>query len=104
MRLLLIDADIIIISSCRFLFRDLCYKKPISDHIKPGAIVTDVGSVKKSLIKISEKLLPKALILFLGIQLQEQKIQDQKQDLKDCLKVVIVLLNSQLKKCKQRVY
>ena len=51
------DADIIIIGVPVEAFSSVI--KRISGHVKPGAIVTDVGSVKKSLIKISEKLLPK---------------------------------------------
>ena len=50
------DADIIIIGVPVEAFSSVI--KRISGHVKPGAIVTDVGSVKKSLIKISEKLLP----------------------------------------------
>ena len=51
------DADIIIIGVPVEAFSSVINK--ISNHLKPGAIVTDVGSVKKSLIKVSEKVLSK---------------------------------------------
>ena len=49
------DADVIIIGVPVEAFASVI--KKISKFLKPGAILTDVGSVKKSLIKISEKLL-----------------------------------------------
>ncbi len=50
------DADIIIIGVPVKAFSSVI--KKIACHLKTGAIVTDVGSVKKSLVKISEKVLP----------------------------------------------
>ena len=51
------DADIIVVGVPVEAFTKVI--KSISCHLKAGAIVTDVGSVKKSLIKISEEVLPK---------------------------------------------
>ena len=51
------DADIIVVGVPVEAFTKVI--KSISCHLKSGAIVTDVGSVKKSLIKISEEVLPK---------------------------------------------
>ena len=51
------DADIVIIGVPVKAFASVI--KKISYHLKPGTIVTDVGSVKKSLIQTSEKMLSK---------------------------------------------
>ncbi len=51
------DADLIVIGVPVEAFSSVI--KKISNHLKQGAIVTDVGSVKKSLVKISQKILSK---------------------------------------------
>ena len=53
------NADIVIIGVPVKAFSNVI--KKISPHLKSGAIVTDVGSVKKSLIKFAEKFLPKCV-------------------------------------------
>ena len=50
------QADLIVIGVPVAAFSNVI--KKISPHLKKDAIVTDVGSVKKSLIRIAEKVLP----------------------------------------------
>ena len=51
------DADLIVIGVPVEAFSSVI--KKISNHLKQGAIVTDVGSVKKSLVNVSQKVLSK---------------------------------------------
>ena len=53
------DADIVIIGVPVAAFSKVIEK--VSSHLKEDAIITDVGSVKKSLITIAEKKLPKGI-------------------------------------------
>ena len=53
------DADIVIIGVPVAAFSNVI--KKVSSHLKENAIITDVGSVKKSLINIAEKNLPKGI-------------------------------------------
>ena len=50
------QADLIVIGVPVAAFSNVI--KKISPHLKKDAIITDVGSVKKSLIKVAEKILP----------------------------------------------
>ena len=65
--------------------------KQLSCYLKENAIVTDVGSVKKSVIKIAKKnTFLMVLILYQVIQLLHSRTQVQRQDLKDCSKMGFV--------------
>jgi prephenate dehydrogenase len=52
-------ADLVILCTPVGLFRDIL--AGIGDRLKPGAIVTDVGSTKRSVVKIAEDVLPKSV-------------------------------------------
>jgi len=62
--------------------------KEISQHLKPGALVTDVGSTKASVIRQMKPELPVRFILSLGTQSQEQSVQDQMRALPIFLSIV----------------
>ncbi len=79
------EADIIIVGIPVAAYKEV-FKK-ICNHIKPGAIITDVGSVKKEVINSVKNIYQKMLILCLGILLQVQKILVQSLVLQAYLKM-----------------
>lgn len=57
------DADLIIIATP--ISKITKVASQIKDHLKPGAIVTDVGSAKKKIVEQMEKILPEGVV-FIG--------------------------------------
>lgn len=53
------DADWIILATPVGLFANLLTQ--IAPHLKPGAILTDVGSTKRSIVRAAESILPKSV-------------------------------------------
>ena len=58
------DADLIVIGIPVNAYEEVIEK--IKDHLKPGTIITDVGSVKKNVISVVEKKLPNNVFFIPG--------------------------------------
>ena len=78
-------SDLIIIASPLSSYKNIILK--IKSSLKNGAILTDVGSVKKNVISLIEKIFPKMYLGFRRILLLAQKRVDPNQVSQNFLKI-----------------